>query len=37
VTDAYLAAIARRHGFKLATLDRGLAQVHADVAELVAT
>lgn len=37
VTDVYLAAIARRHGLKLATLDRGLVQVHADVAELVAT
>ena len=36
VTDGYLAALARHHGGKLATLDRGLAAVHADVALLVA-
>jgi len=29
VTDAYLAMLARRHGGSLATLDRGLAAVHA--------
>lgn len=36
VTDAYLAALARARGGRLATLDRGLAALHADVAELVA-
>jgi toxin-antitoxin system PIN domain toxin len=35
VTDAYLAALARHHGGRLATLDRGLAALHRDVAELV--
>jgi len=35
VTDAYLAQLARAHGGRLATLDQGLAKVHADVAELV--
>lgn len=35
VTDAYLAALARRNGGRLATLDRGLAALHADVAELI--
>jgi toxin-antitoxin system PIN domain toxin len=35
VTDAYLAALARKHGGRLATLDRGLAALHHDVAELV--
>jgi toxin-antitoxin system PIN domain toxin len=35
VTDAYLAALARHHGAKLATLDRGLAALHADVAVLI--
>ncbi|MDR2212125.1 MAG: PIN domain-containing protein [Pseudomonadales bacterium] len=35
VTDAYLAALARRHGGRLATLDRGLAALHHDVAELI--
>lgn len=35
VTDAYLAALARHHGGKLATLDRGLAALHADVAVLI--
>ena len=33
VTDAYLAQLARAHGARLATLDKGLADVHADVAE----
>ena len=32
VTDAYLAALARAKGGQLATLDRGLAAVHPDVA-----
>ncbi len=35
VTDAYLAALARKHEGKLATLDRGLAALHQDVAELI--
>lgn len=35
VTDAYLAALARRHKGRLATLDRGLAALHHDVAELI--
>ncbi|MEP7041791.1 MAG: TA system VapC family ribonuclease toxin [Dokdonella sp.] len=35
VTDAYLAALARKHGGRLATLDRGLAALHDDVAELI--
>ena len=35
VTDAYLAALARRHGSTLATFDRGLAETHRDVVELV--
>lgn len=35
VTDAYLCALARKHAGKLATLDRGLAALHADVAELI--
>lgn len=37
VTDAYLAALARKHGGRLATLDRGLAALHDDVAELIPT
>lgn len=37
VTGAYLAALARRHGGRLATLDEGLAALHADVTELVPT
>lgn len=37
VTDAYLAGLARAHGGRLATLDRGLAAVHPDVTVLVAT
>lgn len=36
VTDAYLAGLARARDGRLATLDRGLAALHADVAELVA-
>ncbi|HET8942990.1 MAG TPA: TA system VapC family ribonuclease toxin [Rudaea sp.] len=35
VTDAYLVALARKHRGHLATLDRGLAALHADVAELI--
>jgi uncharacterized protein len=35
VTDAYLAALARKHGAKLATLDKALALVHPDVAVLL--
>jgi len=37
VTDAYLAALARRRRGALATLDRGLALLHPDVAELIET
>ncbi len=32
ITDAYLAALARHRGGRLATFDRGLAALHADVA-----
>jgi len=35
VTDAYLAALARSRGARLATFDRGLADLHPDVALLV--
>lgn len=35
VTDAYLVALARANGGKLATFDRGLAALHADIAELI--
>ena len=31
VTDAYLAGLARHHGGKLATFDKGLVALHADV------
>ncbi|MGH3612119.1 MAG: TA system VapC family ribonuclease toxin [Pseudonocardia sp.] len=37
VTDAYLAELARAHGGRLATFDRGLAALHSDIAELVET
>lgn len=37
VTDAYLAALARKNGGRLATLDRGLAALHHDVADLIPT
>lgn len=37
VTDAWLAAIARRRGGRLATLDGGLAALHGDVAILIPT
>ena len=35
VTDAYLAGLARANEGRVATLDRGLAQLHADVADLL--
>jgi toxin-antitoxin system PIN domain toxin len=35
VTDAYLAERARDQGGRLATLDRGMAAAHEDVAELI--
>lgn len=35
VTDSYLAALARHRTGRLATFDRGLAALHADVAELI--
>ena len=35
VTDAYLAGLARSRGGRLATLDRGLAALHDDVALLL--
>jgi predicted nucleic acid-binding protein len=35
VTDAYLASLARANEGRIATLDRGLAHLHADVADLV--
>ncbi|MGH3828326.1 MAG: TA system VapC family ribonuclease toxin [Pseudonocardiaceae bacterium] len=37
VTDAYLAQLARSRSGRLATFDLGLAQLHADVADLVPT
>lgn len=35
VTDAYLAQLARSRIGRLATFDRGLAELHRDIAELV--
>ena len=35
VTDSYLAGLARHHGGRLATFDRGLAALHADVADAI--
>lgn len=35
ITDAYLAALARHHGGKVATLDQGFAALHDDVVELI--
>ena len=32
ITDAYLAALARHHGGKLASFDKGLLVLHSDVA-----
>ena len=37
VTDAYLAHLARTRSGRLATFDQGLARLHDDVAEIVAT
>lgn len=37
VTDAYLVALARHHGGNLVTLDKGLAALHADSVDLLAT
>ena len=37
VTDAYLAQLARAHHGRLASFDRGLAGLHADVVDLVPT
>lgn len=37
VTDAYLAQLARANNGRLATFDKGLAQSHGDVAELIST
>lgn len=35
VTDAYLAALARSNGGRLATFDTGMAALHAEVVDLV--
>jgi uncharacterized protein len=35
VTDAYLAALARAQGGRLASFDQGLAAMHADVVDLL--
>lgn len=35
VTDAYLAALARHNGGRIATFDKALAALHADTAELL--
>lgn len=35
VTDAYLSALARHRGGRIATFDKGLAALHADTAELL--
>lgn len=37
VTDAHLVALARRHGGRLATFDKGLTVVHPDATVLVMT
>ena len=37
VTDAYLVALARKQGARLATFDRGLADLHGDVVSLIST
>jgi uncharacterized protein len=37
VTDAYLVALARHHGGRVATLDRGLAALHGEAVHLLAT
>ena len=36
VTDAYLAALARNQGGRIATFDAGFAASHNDIAELIA-
>lgn len=35
VTDCYLVALARHHGGRVATLDRGLAVLHGDAVHLL--
>lgn len=35
VTDAWLAELARRHGGRVATLDRGFVSAHPDAASLI--
>jgi uncharacterized protein len=35
VTDSYLAGLARHHGGRLATFDRGLAALHTDIADAI--
>jgi uncharacterized protein len=35
VTDSYLAGLARHHGGRLATFDRGLAALHIDIADAI--
>ncbi|HUG72091.1 MAG TPA: TA system VapC family ribonuclease toxin [Steroidobacteraceae bacterium] len=37
ITDAYLAALARQRGGKLASFDKGLAALHVDVVAAVPT
>lgn len=37
LSDAYLAALARHHGGRLATFDRGLAAAHPDVTLVLAS
>ena len=37
VTDAYLVQLARAHGGRLATFDKGLAALHGDVVLVVPT
>jgi toxin-antitoxin system PIN domain toxin len=37
VTDAYLVAVARQRGARLATFDEGLAALHGDAVELIPT
>ncbi len=35
VTDAYIAHLARSRGGRVVTLDRGLAELHPDVTDLL--
>ena len=37
VTDAYLAALTRRHQGRVVTFDQGLAHLHSDVADVIPT